>query len=162
MKKKDELPACPVATTVQLIGSKWKLLILRNLLNRPWRFNELLRSLEGISQKVLTDSLRSMEADAGCTLDSLSVDGGASRNDFIMQFQADILGIPVVQTEAVETTALGAAYLAGLAVGYWEDREEIRQNRDVACRFEPGMDAEERARELAGWHDAVSRARSQR
>ncbi len=63
MKKKDELPACPVATTVQLIGSKWKLLILRNLLNRPWRFNELLRSLEGISQKVLTDSLRSMEAD---------------------------------------------------------------------------------------------------
>ena len=63
MKKKDELPACPVATTVQLIGRKWKLLILRNLLNRPWRFNELLRSLEGISQKVLTDSLRSMEAD---------------------------------------------------------------------------------------------------
>ena len=63
MKKKDELPACPVATTVQLIGSKWKLLILRNLLNRPWRFNELLRSLEGISPKVLTDSLRSMEAD---------------------------------------------------------------------------------------------------
>ena len=63
MKKKDELPACPVATTVQLVGSKWKLLILRNLLNRPWRFNELLRSLEGISQKVLTDSLRSMEAD---------------------------------------------------------------------------------------------------
>lgn len=63
MKKKDELPACPVATTVQIIGSKWKLLILRNLLARPWRFNELQRSLEGISQKVLTDSLRSMEAD---------------------------------------------------------------------------------------------------
>ena len=63
MKKKEELPICPVATTVQLIGSKWKLLILRNLLNRPWRFNELQKSLEGISQKVLTDSLRSMEAD---------------------------------------------------------------------------------------------------
>ena len=63
MKTKDELPECPVATTVQLIGSKWKLLILRNLLNRPWRFNELQKSLEGISQKVLTDSLRSMEAD---------------------------------------------------------------------------------------------------
>lgn len=60
---KDELPACPVATTVQLIGSKWKLLILRNLLVRPWRFNELRRDLEGISQKVLTDSLRSMESD---------------------------------------------------------------------------------------------------
>ena len=63
MKKKDELPACPVATTVQLIGSKWKLLIMRNLLVRPWRFNELQKSLDGISQKVLTDSLRSMEAD---------------------------------------------------------------------------------------------------
>lgn len=63
MKKKDELPDCPVATTVSLIGSKWKLLILRNLLARPWRFNELQKSLEGISQKVLTDSLRSMEAD---------------------------------------------------------------------------------------------------
>lgn len=63
MKTKDELPACPVATTVQLIGSKWKLLIMRNLLARPWRFNELQKNLEGISQKVLTDSLRSMEAD---------------------------------------------------------------------------------------------------
>ena len=63
MKTKDELPDCPVATTVSLIGSKWKLLIMRNLLARPWRFNELLKSLDGISQKVLTDSLRSMETD---------------------------------------------------------------------------------------------------
>lgn len=63
MKTKAELPDCPVATTVSLIGSKWKLLILRNLLVRPWRFNELRKSLDGISQKVLTDSLRSMEED---------------------------------------------------------------------------------------------------
>ena len=63
MKTKEELPACPVATTVSLIGSKWKLLIMRNLLARPWRFNELRKDLDGISQKVLTDSLRSMEAD---------------------------------------------------------------------------------------------------
>lgn len=63
MLTKNELPECPVATTVQLIGSKWKLLILRNLLQRPWRFNELKKDLEGISQKVLTDSLRSMEKD---------------------------------------------------------------------------------------------------
>ena len=63
MLTKDELPECPVATTVQLIGSKWKLLILRNLLQRPWRFNEIKKSLPGISQKVLTDSLRSMEKD---------------------------------------------------------------------------------------------------
>ena len=63
MFTKEEMPACPVATTVALIGSKWKLLIMRNLLSRPWRFNELKKDLEGISQKVLTDSLRSMEAD---------------------------------------------------------------------------------------------------
>lgn len=63
MLTKEEMPACPVATTVQLIGSKWKLLIMRNLLACPWRFNELKKDLEGISQKVLTDSLRSMEAD---------------------------------------------------------------------------------------------------
>lgn len=63
MKTKEELPKCPVATTVQIIGSKWKLLIIRNLLARPWRFNELQKDLEGISQKVLTDSLRSMEED---------------------------------------------------------------------------------------------------
>lgn len=63
MRTKDEMPACPVATTVQLIGSKWKLLIMRNLLKRPWRFNELRRDLDGISQKVLTDSLRSIEED---------------------------------------------------------------------------------------------------
>lgn len=63
MLTKEEMPACPVATTVRLIGSKWKLLIMRNLLDRPWRFNELKKSLDGVSQKVLTDSLRSMEAD---------------------------------------------------------------------------------------------------
>ena len=63
MKTKEEMPSCPVATTVQLIGSKWKLLILRNLFMRPWRFNELRKDLEGISQKVLTDSLRALEED---------------------------------------------------------------------------------------------------
>ena len=63
MKRKDELPECPVATTVQLIGNKWKLLIMRNLMARPWRFNELQRDLEGISQKVLTENLRAMESD---------------------------------------------------------------------------------------------------
>lgn len=63
MLTKEEMPACPVATTIQLIGSKWKLLIMRNLMSRPWRFNELRKNLEGVSQKVLTDSLRAMESD---------------------------------------------------------------------------------------------------
>ena len=106
------------------------------------------------------DVLRAMEADAGVKLESLSVDGAASRNEFIMQFQSDLLGIPVVQSESVETTALGAAYLAGLAVGYWEDREELAQNHARGRRFEPQGDAEDTARYLAGWHDAVARTRT--
>ena len=105
------------------------------------------------------DVLRAMEADAGVRLESLYVDGAASRNEFIMQFQADLLQIPIIQSESVETTALGAAYLAGLSVGFWEDREEIEQNRAVADRFDPKGDDETRARNLAGWHDAVSRTR---
>ena len=106
------------------------------------------------------DVLRAMEADAGVRLEELSVDGAASRNEFIMQFQADLLGIPVVQTEAVETTALGAAYLAGLAVGYWEDRDELMADHAHGMRFEPKGDGDEVARCLAGWHDAVARART--
>ena len=73
MKKKSELPECPVATTVNLIGSKWKLLIVRNLLVRPWRFNELKNSLEGISHKVLTESLRSMECDGIITRNEIEI-----------------------------------------------------------------------------------------
>lgn len=103
------------------------------------------------------DVLRAMELDAGRSLDVLSVDGAASRNDFIMQFQADLLGIPVVQSEVVESTAMGAAYLAGLAVGYWEDREELVQNRVLAKRFEPVASQEDVDRWLDGWHRAIDR-----
>lgn len=106
------------------------------------------------------DVLRAMEEDAGVSLGALSVDGGASRNEFIMQFQADILDIPVVRSGVVETTSLGAAYLAGLAVGYWEDHEELRQNRDIVRRYVPEMSAEIRAAKLAGWHEAVARSRT--
>lgn len=106
------------------------------------------------------DVLRSMEMDAGRKLESLSVDGAASRNEFIMQFQADLLGIPVVQSESIETTALGAAYLAGLAVRYWEDREELLQNRSIGKRFAPAGNPVELARVLSGWHDAVARSRT--
>ena len=106
------------------------------------------------------DVLRAMELDAEIKLESLSVDGAASRNDFIMQFQSDLLGIPVVQSESVETTALGAAYLAGLAVGYWEDLDELEQNCMAGKRFEPSASAEAVERNLAGWHDAVARART--
>ncbi len=106
------------------------------------------------------DVLHAMEADASIDLCALSVDGSASLNDFIMQFQADLLDIPVIKSESVETTSLGAAYLAGLAVGYWEDREELRQNFGRGRRFEPSGDPEVRAQLLSGWRDAVSRSRT--
>ncbi|MFR7797967.1 MAG: FGGY family carbohydrate kinase, partial [Collinsella sp.] len=90
------------------------------------------------------DVLRAMEQDVGLSIERLSVDGGASRNEFIMQFQADLLDIPVLQCETVETTAIGAAYLAGLAVGYWEDLEELEQNAQIVKVFHPHMSAERR------------------
>ena len=106
------------------------------------------------------DVLEAMEADSGLSLQSLSVDGSASRNDFIMQFQADLLQIPVERPEVVETTSLGAAYLAGLAVGYWESREELLQNRDIARTYRPAGALDARARALRGWREAVARARA--
>ena len=107
------------------------------------------------------DVLRAMERDAGRAIDALYVDGAASRNAFIMQFQADLLKIPVVQSETMETTALGAAYLAGLAVGYWEDRDELMQNTTIAATFDPDADEATRRRNLDGWHAAVARARGE-
>ena len=106
------------------------------------------------------DVLRAMEQDVGLSIERLSVDGGASRNEFIMQFQADLLDIPVLQCETVETTAIGAAYLAGLAVGYWEDLEELEQNAQIVRTFLPHMSAERREQNLAGWRDAVKRSLS--
>ena len=103
------------------------------------------------------DILKAMEADSGNSLTSLEVDGGASNNDFIMQFQSDLLGIPVERCEMDETTALGAAYLAGLAVGFWEDREELVSMRAISATYEPQMDGATRDALLEGWHAAVRR-----
>ena len=105
------------------------------------------------------DVLDAMQKDAGIRLSELRVDGGAAANDLLMQFQADILGVPVVRPQVLETTALGAAYLAGLAVGYWKGTDEVAANWRVDRRFEPAM-ANGRAEELrAGWNKAVERAR---
>jgi glycerol kinase len=103
------------------------------------------------------DILKAMEADSGHTLTSLEVDGGAAQNDFIMQFQADLLDIEVKRSEIDETTALGAAYLAGLAVGYWSSRDELRSNRAIGARWQPQMTGATRERLLAGWRDALRR-----
>ncbi len=116
-------------------------------------------TLESIAYQTW-DVLRAMEKDAGIPLKSLQVDGGASANNFLMQFQADILNTPVVRPRCIETTALGAAYLAGLAVGYWKDRDEIRGNKQKDAEFLPHMEEEKRRRLLDGWARAVDCARA--
>ena len=101
------------------------------------------------------DLIHAMELDSGIHLSSLKVDGGASMNNFLMQFQADIMNAPVVRPRCVETTAMGAAYLAGLAVGFWQNREEVRKYWEVEREFTPMMDEEKRSSELKGWQKAV-------
>lgn len=104
------------------------------------------------------DVLSAMEADSGIKLQALKVDGGAVGNNILMQFQADILGVPVDRPEVTETTALGAAYLAGLATGVWSDKESLISNWKLQTRFVPGMDDAESAKLYKGWRKAVQRA----
>jgi glycerol kinase len=104
--------------------------------------------------------LRAMEADASLKLTELRVDGGATANNLLMQFQADLLGVPVVRPKVTETTALGAAYLAGLAVGYWSDLSDVAANWHIDRRFEPAMARDEAAVLTAGWDKAVARAKA--
>ena len=129
-------------------------------LTRGTNKNHIIRAtLESIALQVC-DVIDAMRADAGVELKALKVDGGASANNFLMQFQADMIDAPVKRPECVETTAMGAAYLAGLAVGYWKSQEEIRGNWQLARIFEPGMDEAGRARRLEGWSRAVAAARA--
>ncbi|MBI3296630.1 MAG: glycerol kinase GlpK [Elusimicrobia bacterium] len=116
-------------------------------------------ALEGVAYQV-GDVLRAMEADAGIRLKELRVDGGACANDLLMQFQADLLGVPVVRPKVSETTALGAAYLAGLAVGYWKDRKEISSQWRLDRKFVPAMKPAQRKRLRAGWTKALQRAKA--
>lgn len=104
------------------------------------------------------DVLKAMQEDSGIQLKVLKVDGGACANNFLMQFQSDILNVAVERPKVIETTALGAAYLAGLAVGYWKDASEIVKNGAVDRVFEPAMPEEKRATALEGWHEAVNRS----
>jgi len=106
------------------------------------------------------DVLAAMERDADITLRELRVDGGAAANDLLMQFQADLLGVPVVRPRVLETTALGAAYLAGLATGYWTGTADIAANWRVDRRFEPAMARDRVAGMRAGWQEAVARAKA--
>lgn len=113
-------------------------------------------ALEGIAYQTY-DIVKAMEKDAGMKIANLKVDGGASRNNLLMQFQSDILDTEVLRPSVTETTALGAAYMAGLAVGYWKDIDEIRSQWQVDRKFTPSADREKVDRQLVGWHDAVRR-----
>jgi glycerol kinase len=115
-------------------------------------------ALEGIAFQV-ADVLDVMQTDSDIVLHELRVDGGASANNLLMQFQADILGVPVVRPRILETTALGAAYLAGLAVGFWKDRTEIHKTWQLERDFEPKMSRDECAHRRARWSEALNRAR---
>ena len=115
-------------------------------------------TLEGIAFQV-ADVLDAMKADAGIPIDQLRVDGGASANNLLMQFQADIMGVPVVRPKVIETTALGAGYLAGLAVGFWDDVAEIEKVWSSDRVFEPAMSDDEAASRREKWKDALQRSR---
>ena len=115
-------------------------------------------ALESIAYQS-AELVRAMEADARITLAELRVDGGATANNLLMQFQADILGVPVVRPRVAETTALGAAYLAGLAVGYWRDARDVAANWQVDRHFEPAMSRDRANSLMAGWSKAVERAK---
>ena len=117
-------------------------------------------ALEGIAYQTM-DITPAMSRDAGVPLRELKVDGGASRNNLLMQFQADILGTKVIRPQVVETTAMGAAYLAGLAVGYWSSIDEIRKQWQVDRIFEPSWDEKQIQTARSGWEDAVKRTLSE-
>ncbi|MGI6351707.1 MAG: glycerol kinase GlpK [Armatimonadota bacterium] len=116
-------------------------------------------ALESIAYQS-ADVLAAMNRDAASPLRELRVDGGACANDFLLQFQADIVGVPVVRPPVIETTALGVAYLAGLATGVWASPDDLPSRRLVDRRFEPSMTDEERERRMSGWRQAVERVRS--
>jgi len=116
-------------------------------------------ALESIAYQT-RDVLKAMQDDSGITLKALKVDGGAVSNNFLMQFQSDILGVPVDRPKVTETTAMGAAFLAGLAVGFWKDKAEIAAKWGVDRTFKPAMDAALREKKYAGWVKAVERSRN--
>ena len=127
-------------------------------LTRGVNRNHIVRAtLESIAYQV-NDVLMAMQEDSGMPITSLRVDGGACDNDFLMQFQADILNTSVVRPYCIETTAMGAAYLAGLAVGYWRSKEDILANHVIAAEFKPQMGQAKRESLLQGWHNAVKAA----
>ena len=124
-------------------------------LTRGVNKNHIVRAtLDSIAYQT-NDVLKAMEADSGIKLSELKVDGGAAANNYLVQTQADISGAPVLRPKCVETTAMGAAYLAGLAVGYWKDQEEIRRNWAVDRRFEPEIEETQRKKRVSGWKRAV-------
>jgi glycerol kinase len=129
-------------------------------LTRGVKKQHILRAAEESIAYQSRDVLEVIQKDSGIDLKKLKVDGGAVRDNFLMQFQSDILGVPVVRPQIAETTALGAAYLSGLAVGYWKDKEEIAQKWEADKEFSPTMDEKTKEKLYKGWKKAVSRSQN--
>ena len=161
-KKVPDTNGCYVVPAFAGLGAPYWDAYARGIitgLTRGTNKNHIIRAtLDSIVYQV-NDVLQAMEADSGIRLEALKVDGGAAANNYLMQTQADISHSPVLRPRCVETTAMGAAYLAGLAVGFWKDIDEIRAKWDVDREFSPDITPEERAGRLDGWQKAVGATR---
>ena len=161
-KKVPDTNGCYVVPAFAGLGAPYWDAYARGIitgLTRGTNKSHIIRAtLDSIVYQV-NDVLQAMEADSGIRLEALKVDGGAAANNYLMQTQADISHSPVLRPRCVETTAMGAAYLAGLAVGFWKDIDEIRANWDVDREFSPDITPEERAGRLDGWQKAVGATR---
>ena len=159
-KVEDSLGVYVVPAFVGLGAPYWDMYARGAILGltRGTTRNHIIRAtLESIAYQT-RDVLEVMRTDSGIELQELRVDGGACANDFLMQFQSDILGVPVERPEIIETTAMGAAYLAGLAVGFWKDQSMIAERRKVNRKFLPSMSEDKRERLYTNWKKAVKRA----
>ena len=156
----EDSGGCYVVPAFTGLGAPWWSSTSRGIISGITRGTDRARLIRAACESMAYqtyDILRAMEKDAGCKLASLEVDGGAAKNNFIMQFQADLLDIEVERCEVEETTALGAAYLAGLQTGYWKDKEELKSLKANAAVYTPNMSSEYRTQLLDGWHEAVRR-----
>ena len=161
---KEQKPVEEIVVKPVYDKDSWELLLVNGTHAISNEYEVVLAAVEEghrVDQRIepaLRKMLEAMRADSGIELASLKVDGGASANDFLMQTQADIINAPVNRPVCVETTAMGAAYLAGLAVGYWSGKEDVIKNWAIDATFEPVISEDERKKRVKGWNRAVKYA----
>ena len=160
-QKVEDTNGCYVVPAFTGLGAPYWDQYARGTIVGPTRgvnkYHIIRATLESLAYQV-NDVLHAMEADSGISLSALKVDGGASANDFLMQTQSDLINAPVKRPQCIETTAMGAAYLAGLAVGYWKSKEDVIKNWAIDKVFEPAIEEEAREKRIKGWNKAVKYA----